>query len=278
MVHRTFSTGLRIGVACLFALLVTRPAIAQDGGGHAGGAGAEDIGKKMSEISRLMRESERLLLEMTKIEQIVAQQRRVVEQLEKLKTPKQDDPAGGTNAGQKQAEKQKQEQQQAAEKKQREQLQQKQAELRRKLENLFKNQDRASSGSVTALEELLRSLPSGGGQGGGSGPPQSQQSGGEKKKKKGDEKKQNDKKDKKDKNKQDKPRDGETRDEKREEREREKQSQIDRIEAWIARLPRIQLEAINRNDFSSFPPRYRRLLREYTRRRAKREAEDNRDD
>jgi len=277
MNHRTFSIHLKLAILCLLAALVPRPALAQDdgegGGGHAGGAGAEDFGKKMAEISQLMRESERLLLEMTKIEQIVAQQRRVVEQLEKLKTPKQNDPAGGTE----QERKQKQEQQQAAEKKQREQLQQKQAELRRKLEDLFKNQDRASSGSVLALEELLRNLPAGGGQGGGSGPPQPQQRGNEKKKK-AQEKKQNEKKGKKEKSEQDKQRDGETRDEKREEKEREKESQIDRIEAWIARLPRTQLEAINRNDFSSFPPRYRRLLREYTRRRAKREAEDTRDD
>jgi len=276
MNQRTFSIHLKLAILCLLAPLVARPANAQDGGEQHGGAGAEDIGKKMAEISRLMRESERLLLEMTKIEQIVAQQRRVVEQLEKLKTPKQDDPAGGTQQEQDQ-QKQDQAQRQEAEKKQREQLLQKQAELRRKLEDLFKNQDSASSGSVAALEELLRNLPTGRGQGGGSGPPQPQQSGNEKKKK-AQEKKQNEKKGEKEKNKKDKPRDGETRDEKREEKEREKESQIDRIEAWIARLPRAQLEAINRNDYSSFPPRYRRLLREYTRRRAKREAEDTRDD
>ena len=66
-------------------------------------------------------------------------------------------------------------------------------------------------------------------------------------------------------------------DQKQREKKSERDSQIARIEAWMARLPPAQLERISRNDYSGFPPRYRRLLREYTRLLAKREAERERE-
>ena len=48
---------------------------------------------------------------------------------------------------------------------------------------------------------------------------------------------------------------------------------LKQIQAWIARLPPEQLERINRGDLSFIPDRYRRLVREYTALRAKRESE-----
>jgi len=262
---------LTLCAGSLFALAA--PAAAQ---GHSTGA---EIEKQMTEISRLMRESERLLLEMTKIDRLVEQQRRLVEELKKLKPPEQDanqQNAEGDTDEQKKA-------QQEAEAAKRKQLQEKQAELRRKLEKLFKNQDDASRSTVQQLEKLLRNLPSGGGGGGSGGTPDpnsQQPKPGEEPDNK--EQKQNDgKKDpKKDKQGQDgdKPEQQTRQEQEKQEKEKKARSQLARIEAWMARLPPAQQERISRNDFSGFPPRYRRLLREYTRLRAKREAEERPDD
>ena len=123
--------------------------------------GAE-IKKKMADISRLMRESERLLLEMTKIDRLVEQQRRVVEELKTLKPPETEQPSSTQAGGEAKPE-------QSADQKKRSELVKKQKELRRKLEELFENQHTASKMSVSQLEDLLRNLPTGGG--GSSGMP-----------------------------------------------------------------------------------------------------------
>jgi chemotaxis protein histidine kinase CheA len=212
--------------------------------------------KKMEEISQLMRESERLLRDITTMDKLVEQQRRIVDELEKLKPPEQ---PSNTSA---------QPQANEADKKKREDLQSKQKQLREKIEKLFESQDKAAQMSVQQLEWLLKNLPQG-----GKGPPSQSQSQGDENKpgeKKQDEKKQNGKKDGEKDGSEDKPDNGTGRD--KDKAEQDKESQLSRVEAWIARLPRAQQERINRNDFSGFPPRYRRLLREYTRLRAERES------
>ena len=54
-------------------------------------------------------------------------------------------------------------------------------------------------------------------------------------------------------------------------------ARLRRIEAWIARLPPEEQERLSRDDLSGVPARYRRLIREYTALRAKREAEQEAD-
>ena len=218
----------------------------------------EQLKKKMEEISQLMRESERLLLKMTQIERLAEQQRRLVEELEKLKPPTQ--PTEGATQPEANEE----------EKKRREELQKKQQEVRRRLENLFENQRKAGDKTVAQLVWLLKNLPSGGR--GGSMPPRPRQQGeSPSDKPKQDEKKQNpDDQDGPRKNRDDKNKKSLSDQQKK--AEREQNAQLNRIEAWVARLPRAEQERINRNDFSGFPSRYRRLLREYTRLRAEREV------
>jgi hypothetical protein len=266
-IKHTPSAAAMLAVAFILLGSVAIPARAQ---GHSQTA---EIKKKMEDISRLMRESERLLLEMTMIDRLVEQQRRVIEELKKLETPKEEQPSEATPQKDPKADPN---QEQAAEKQMRDDLVKKQRELRKKLEDLFKNQDAASKMSVTQLEELLRNLPSGGG-GGHSRMPTRKKPNGDPKPQEGEEKKQRDKKGKEQKG-DEKPQDGETRDDQKPESKRNKDAQANHIQVWIARLPRAQQERISRGDFSGFPSRYRRLLREYTRRRAKREAEDRDDE
>jgi len=225
----------------------------------------QEIRKKMSEISNLMRESERLLLEMTKIDRLVEQQRSIVEELEKLKPPEQ--PAEA------QASPEEQEQEEARRQK-REELEKRQREVRERLEKLFESQDQAAQASVSALEKLLRELPrQQGGQMPQNDPQRDRNRPGEPDR---EEKKQNPTaKEQPGEQQPKKERDEAKRlEEQKKKEEQEKSARLARIEAWIATLPPAQAERISKNDFSGFPPRYRRLLREYTRLRAEREARE----
>jgi len=176
----------------------------------------EEMRKRMEEISRLMRESEKLLLEIT-----VANQ----------------------------------------------------------LNRLFDGQKQRGEGAAHQLMELLKNWPKNRQQG------QSQPDQDKKKQKKSKPKPEKDKhKELKNRDKPQSPRDKKELFKKKPERGKRPQDkkqaarQGRRIDAWIASLPPEQLERINRGDLGFIPARYRRLLREYTAKRAKREAEESTDD
>jgi hypothetical protein len=215
----------------------------------------EEMKKKMDEISRLMRESEKLLLEITKVDRLVAQQQEIVRELEGLVPPPRDDAAA-----------------QAAHEKKVDELKRQQSEAARRLSELFDGQRQRAETTVRQLEQLLKNWPKQRRQ----GQPQDQKSKEQKEREKRLREKQNEQKqnqpqsprDKKDLLK-DKPERGDQRpkDDKQSARSRR------HIEAWIASLPPMQQERISRGDLSDIPSRYRRLVREYTALRAKREAE-----
>ena len=83
----------------------------------------EKLQKQMEEISRLMRDSEGKLLEMTRVDTIVETQARVVDELQKLL----DKPPPATNAAVEQREKRRQE------------LEAQQEDIARKLKEMFDN-------------------------------------------------------------------------------------------------------------------------------------------
>jgi hypothetical protein len=218
----------------------------------------EKLQKQMEEISRLMRDSEGKLLEMTRVDTIVEAQSRIVDELQKLL----DQPPPATNAAAEEREKQRQE------------LEEQQEEITRKLKEMFEGQERSAGQTVKELQELLRNLPrQRHGQGG-----------------KPDDKMKR-KRQRQDRQKRLRNRDEKTQEEPRSPREKREQkrdprtgkrakddteagARLRRIEAWIARLPPEDQERINRNDFSTIPPRYQRLVREYTALRAQREAKE----
>ena len=209
-----------------------------------------EMRKRMEEISRLMRESERLLLEITRVDRLVAKQQAIVRELEKLeppKTPKKDDPASAAR-------------QQKAEK-----LRKQQAEAARRLAELFDGQKKRGERTVFELGQLLKNWPKERRQ--GQGQPQN-------KSRKEQEKRLREKQ----KEQQQKSPPGEPcglpgGGKKRPEDKKQASHALHVIEAWIAKLPPKQQERITRGDLSDIPPRYRRLVREYTALRAKREAE-----
>ncbi len=220
----------------------------------------EKIRKQMEEISQLMRESERLLLEISKSGKLAERQADIVRKLKELQN-KQPPDAAASAAQKEQAEK---------ERKKREQLQQQQQQLERKLSDLLNNQKSSSQMTVSRLVQLLANLPR---QKGGQGPGDKHQ---KPKKRRPDKKDDQVRKDKQP----NKPRREEDR-RKRMERQRKEKERLDRarmshIEAWIAHLPPEVQERINRNDLRNIPPLYRELVRKYTTRRAKREAEEDR--
>jgi len=221
---------------------------------HAQGHGMEEeMRKRMEEISHLMRESERLLLEITRVDRLVAKQQAIVRELEKLEPPKQNDPASAAR------------QQKANE------LKKQQADAARKLGELFDGQKKRAERTVTELAQLLKNWPKDRQQ--GQGQPKSKS-----KQRKEREKRLREQKEQQQKSRPDSPRKHkQSKDERRRGKRPEDKLQASRalraVEAWIAKLPPKQQERISRGDLSDIPSRYRRLVREYTALRAKREAE-----
>jgi len=224
----------------------------------------EKLRKQAEEVARLMRESERMLLEITRVDRMVETQEQIVDELRKLVPPEPPPEGAAGGADEETARK-------------RQQLEEKQAELSRRLEHMLSGQKQSAEMTVKQLEELLRSLPR----------QQSQQQGQgdrDQKPKSSDEERERRLREKREQEKQQQqqprsPRekganqkDPKMRGEKRPEQDTQA-ARMRRIEAWIARLPPEEQERINRNDFSNIPLRYRRLVEEYTAERAKREAE-----
>ncbi len=252
-------TGLGASSLLLLALLAPR-ADAQEGDPR------EEMKRRMEEIARLMRESERGLLDISRLGRLLEEQAAIVEKLKQLEPP----PAEGAAANPAQTP------EQAEREKQQQRLRERQAAVAERLRKLFEDQKASASRSVEEIERLLQSLPRG-----------EQQSGsepgdrGEKPKPGGNEEKRLDAPEEK---RQEKPQDGrEAKEKDREpkpgsgekpETEAEAAEQRRRINAWIARLPPEVVERLNRNDYSAIPARYQRLVRELTALRAKREAEE----
>jgi len=234
-----------------FCLCLAGPAAAQ------GGQMQQKLAEKMKGISHLMRESERLLLEITRVDKLAARQARIVKELEQLR--QQTPPAQAAAAAEKE--------------KRQEQLEKEQRELRTRLRRMLDEQARSATLTVQELEQLLKSLPrsqspSGGRQGRRKTKPRTEEE--KRKARKQEEKKQRQAQ---------QPRRKQDREKERrraEERKRRAASQAARlrqIKAWFTRLPPEEQERIQRGDFSSVPLRYRRLVREYTALRAANESE-----
>jgi len=223
-----------------------------------GAAMEEKIKKQMEEISGLMRDSERLLLELTKVDQVVTAQETVVEELRKLQ---QDAPPPDADARARQEQRKKE-------------LEGRQAELTKKLEAMFDGQKDKAERTVRELQDLLRNLPRHQSGGGGESDEQRRQ-----RQKKEQQKQLRDRKEeqKQRANEPKGPREKKEQKSQRARRQRDKSEEAARqrrIEAWIARLPPEDQARINRNDLSTIPLRYRKLVQEYTANRATREAEE----
>jgi hypothetical protein len=225
------------------------------------GAIEEEIRKQAAEISRLMRESERLLLEITRVDRLVETQKQVEEELKKLLPPEQD---GGAAGGEENAQK-------------RQQLEQKHQELKQRLEEMLSGEREKADLTVQQLEELLKRLPrQQQQQGGGQGDPKQEER----------EKRLRDREEQEQKQHQPQGEQQQPRDPKDKQPRTDKRpppppdpaaARLRRVEAWIARLPPEDQAKINRNDFSRIPSRYRKLVEEYTAQRAKRAAEQDSD-
>jgi hypothetical protein len=239
----------------LFALLV--------GAGFAAAQQAsmeEKLRQQVAEISRLMRESERLLLEITRVDHLVEAQKQVEEELKKLLPPEQ---GGEGGAG---AEERAQ---------QRQQLQAKQKEISQRLEEMLQSERQKAAETAERLKELLETLPRQQSQGQGSQQSSKEPRSAEEEKRlrerEEQERKQHQPRSPRDQR--DDPKDKRQLDRKKDKPETDQAAVTKRVEAWIARLPPEDQERINRNDFSRVPLQYRRLIEEYTAQRAKREAE-----
>jgi len=226
------------------------------------GAVEEALRRQAAEVSRLMRESEKLLLEITRVDRLVEAQRKVEEDLKKLLPPPQE---GGAAGGE-------------AEQGKREELERQHQEIDRRLEEMLAGERESANRAVQQLEELLRQLPR----------QQQQQGSGEQ----GDPTKQEREKRLRDKEEQERkqhqpqsgkqeprdPKDPKQRSDRKPREEGPAAARRDRVEAWIANLPPEDRERINQNDFSRVPLRYRKLVEEYTAQRAKRAAEQDADE
>lgn len=243
-----------IGRTTLTLLVAAGIAAAQQGA-------MEDAARKQAEeVSRLMRESERLLLEITRVDRLVESQKQVEEELKKLIPPEQ----GGGGAAEEERSRQ------------REQLQAKQAEIRRSLEEMLAGQKENANLTVQQLQELLRNMPKqpGGGGGGDSQKPPSQEEREKRLREKQEERKQHQPQAPR------KPEDDpkkQQRSDKSKPPETPQDPRMDRAKAWIAKLPPEDQERINRNDYSRVPSIYRDLVRDYTAGRAKRAAEEEKE-
>jgi hypothetical protein len=225
----------------------------------------EKLRQQVAEISRLMRESERLLLEITRVDRLVEAQKQVEEELKKLIPPEQGG-EGGAGA------------EERAQKRQ--QLESKHGEIAQRLEEMLKSEREKASLTEQQLKELLESLPR-------QQQMQSSPSGSkepksaEEREKRLREREQEDRKQhqpQSPRQQKDDPKDKRQLDRKPQSPDDTTASRVKRVEAWIARLPPEDLERINRNDFSRIPIQYRRLVEEYTAQRAKREADEEQPD
>ncbi len=224
------------------------------------GATEDAIRKQAAEISRLMRESERLLLEITRVDRLVETQKQVEEELKKLLPPEQE--GGGGAGGEEAAQK-------------RRELESKHQELSRRIEEMLAGEKEKAKLAVQQLEELLKQLPrqqQQQQQSGGQGDPNQQEREKRLKDREEEERKQHQPQSGQQQQPRD-PKDRSQRPEKRPPPEDPAAARLRRVEAWIARLPPEDTERINRNDFSRVPLRYRPLVAEYTALRAKRAAE-----
>ena len=225
------------------------------------GAIQDKLREQAAEVARLMRESERMLLEITRVERIVETQDKIVDELRKLLPPEQ--PPEGGAAGEEADE----------QARKRQQLEARQAELTRQLEQMLEGQKQSADMTVKQLEELLRSLPRQQSQGHGEGEKRPQESREERERRLREQREQQKQKQPTSpREKEDQQKDPTQRGERPPPQDTQA-ARMRRIEAWIARLPPEEQERINRNDFSHIPLRYRRLVEEYTAQRAKREAE-----
>jgi hypothetical protein len=216
----------------------------------------EQIRKQAEEVSRLMRESERLLLEISRVERLVETQKQLEEELRKLLPPE-----GGQGATDDERARQRAE------------LQAKQEALRKELEGMLAGQKENSTLTVQQLEELLKSMPRRP-MGGGGGDPKEKTPEEEQRKRmqeKQDERKQHQPGTPR--KPEDQPKDPQQRSDGKKPPESAESARDRRIAAWIANLPAEERERINRNDLSRVPLIYRSFLEEYTTRRAKRAAE-----
>ncbi|MGQ0612224.1 MAG: hypothetical protein ACT4PV_00525 [Planctomycetaceae bacterium] len=215
----------------------------------------EKLRRQMEEISKLMRESERLLLEITRVDRVQERQAEVARKLEALlKDPPE---TGGAAAEKRDAERQA--------------LERQQEELRRQLEELLGGQQEKGEKLVKSLEELLRSLPRGGrGQGSGD-PPRGKErprDGGDRRPEDREELKQNDPNEPRDEREKSNPEGRRPKD------ETASPDRMRQIEAWLARLPPEEQERLRRGDLSHVPAPYRTMIEAYTKARAKREADE----
>jgi len=215
----------------------------------------EKLRRQMEEISKLMRESERLLLEISRVDRVQERQTEVARKLEELL---KDPPQAGSAAAQ-------------TREREREALERQQEELRRQLEELLGGQQEKGEQLVHSLEELLRNLPRGG-QGQGQGDPSKKKErprdDGERRPEEREELKQNDPNDPRS------ERDKSNPEGRRPKDETANPDRMRQIEAWLARLPPEEQERLRRGDLSHVPAPYRTVIEAYTKARAKREADE----
>ncbi|HEY7863619.1 MAG TPA: hypothetical protein VIE39_08165 [Thermoanaerobaculia bacterium] len=242
----------------LFLLVAAGIAAAQQG------AIEDKIRQQAEEIARLMRESERLLLELSNVDRIFDTQEKIVEELRKLMPPETPQGAGADETEQA---------------RKRKELEEKQANLAKQIEEMLSRQAQSAQLTAKQLEELLKNLPrqqSQGGEGEQGREPQASQEEREKRLREQQEarKQHQPQAPRQEQEAKDKTRNADT---KRPPDKTQAEARRERIDAWIASLPPEEQERINRNDFSSIPLRYRRLVEEYTAARSKREAEEGKE-